>query len=118
MYWDWNTGYIFFKLEGTSPQAPIETTGNTFMYHIGLFGGYRTRTLNNLRTITLPFGGQGIQVVTNQTPQVSIKADLLKVFDGVTALSIAQYPDVMISAKSADIATNYAQMFRVDQVTN
>jgi plastocyanin len=38
MYWSWNSGYIFFKIEGTSPQST--EMGNMFMYHIGGFGGY------------------------------------------------------------------------------
>ena len=31
MFWDWNAGYIFLKIEGTSPAAGM---GGDFMYHI------------------------------------------------------------------------------------
>jgi hypothetical protein len=48
MYWGWNSGYIFFKMEGTS--AASTATGNLFMYHIGGFGGYSATTINNLKT--------------------------------------------------------------------
>lgn len=35
----WNSGYIFVKVEGTSPQAPLDSASNSnkFRYHIGLF---------------------------------------------------------------------------------
>ena len=117
MYWDWNSGYIFFKLEGTSPSAPAEATGmRMFMYHVGLFGGYQSKTLNNLKTVQLPFGSTTAPVTVNGSSVVKIKADVLKVFDGVKPLSIAQNPAIMVSALSADVATNYAQMFQFDAV--
>ena len=47
MYWTWNSGYIFFKMEGTSPAAT--GMGNSFMYHIGGFGGYSAPTINNIK---------------------------------------------------------------------
>src|SRR5690606_20878888 len=33
MYWTWNSGYIFFKMEGTSPAAPADQD-HKFYYHI------------------------------------------------------------------------------------
>jgi hypothetical protein len=117
MYWDWNSGYIFLKLEGTSPKAPIDATGKgNFMYHVGLFGGYKTPTINNLRTIQLTFGAEPGHVVVNGTTSVTIKADVLKIFDGVKPISIAKTPDIMISDSSKNVANNYARMFSFDKV--
>lgn len=114
MYWDWNSGYIHFKLEGTSPQAPASANGNTYFYHIGLFGGYQARTLNNLRRITLPLGNTPLQVVEGGgIPRLRIEADVQKVFDGPAPLRITQTPLIMVSDLSAGVANNYAQMFRV-----
>ncbi|OIN59134.1 hypothetical protein BLX24_12730 [Arsenicibacter rosenii] len=110
MYWDWNSGYIFLKLEGSSPQA-VETAG-TFMYHIGLFGGYQAKTLNNLRTVRVSFTNTKAVVGQNLTPAVQIRTDVATIFDGATKISIAQHPDVMVSDFSATIANNYSQMFR------
>jgi hypothetical protein len=55
MYWAWNSGYIFVKTEGTSPQAPVDPASGTnkFRYHIGLFGGYTSPTINNLKKFAL-----------------------------------------------------------------
>nr|WP_293838311.1 MbnP family protein [uncultured Arsenicibacter sp.] len=110
MYWDWNSGYIFLKLEGSSPQA-VETAG-TFMYHIGLFGGYQAKTLNNLRTVRVSFNTNKAVVGQSLTPAVQLRTDVATIFDGPTKISIAQHPDVMVSDFSAIIANNYSQMFR------
>lgn len=112
MYWSWNSGYIFMKLEGTSPSAPVDATGkNNFRYHIGFFGGYDTKTRNNLKTITIPFGTDVAVVDPFRTPNVLIRTDVLKIFDGPTLLSIKAYPEVMVSDYSVNVANNYAQMF-------
>ncbi len=112
MYWSWNSGYIFMKLEGTSPSAPADATGkNNFRYHVGFFGGRDTKTINNLKTITVPFGAEVAQVDPFRQPTVQIQADVLKVFDGATPISIKAYPEVMISPYSATVAANYAGMF-------
>ncbi|RRB04545.1 MbnP family protein [Larkinella rosea] len=117
MYWDWNSGYIFLKLEGTSAKAPVDATGSrNFMYHIGLFGGYKTKTINNLRTIQLSFNTKPAQVVMYGKTGIQIKADVLKLFDGVKPLSIAKNPDIMVSDSSRNVANNYATMFSVGTV--
>ncbi|GAA4402368.1 hypothetical protein GCM10023187_17370 [Nibrella viscosa] len=118
MYWDWNSGYIHFKLEGTSPVAPATTNGNTFMYHIGLFGGYQSRTLNNIRSVTIPLGSLPARVAAGAIPRIRLEADVLKVFDGPTTLRIAQAPLVMVSPLSASVADNYARMFRFVGLTS
>lgn len=48
MYWTWQSGYINFKLEGTSPLCP--TYFNEFQYHIG---GYQAPN-NTFQTVILP----------------------------------------------------------------
>ncbi|CCH55109.1 hypothetical protein BN8_04344 [Fibrisoma limi BUZ 3] len=116
MYWDWNSGYIFFKLEGVSPQAPVNPAGTrSFVYHVGFFGGYETKTINNLRTATLSFGSDVAQVSATNTPRLTIRADILRVFDGAQRVSIAQNNNVMVSPFSATIASNYANMFQYSQ---
>lgn len=118
MYWTWNSGYIFLKMEGTSPASSQE--GNVFKYHIGGFGGYSSPTINNIKTINLSFGGQKARVREKYEhgPEVHLKADLLKIFDGSTQVSIAQNPVVMFSPFSVHIANNYSGMFSVEHVDN
>lgn len=113
MYWEWNSGYIFVKLEGTSPAAPA-AQNNGFLYHIGGFGGGLNgkKTINNLRTITIPFSTDRVAVQPGATPVVQITTDVAKVFNGPTQLSIAAHPGVMFEDYSKNIADNMAQMMR------
>ncbi len=117
MYWEWNSGYIFLKFEGLSPKAPVNPTGlNLFQYHVGFYGGRTTKTINNLKTVKLALGTDVAQVTTSQVPIVTLKADVLKIFDGPATLSIAQHPNVMVDPYSATIANNYSQLFRYDHL--
>jgi hypothetical protein len=62
MYWSWQSGYIHFKLEGTSLACP--TRQNKFQIHVG---GYQAPN-NTFRTITLP-------VVASSTLNIEIALD-------------------------------------------
>lgn len=122
MYWTWNSGYIFMKMEGDSPQAPYDSTSGTnrIRYHIGGFGGYNSPTPNNLRRVTLSFNGAAAEVRQEKTkaPNVHIEADVLKLFSGTQQVSFAAEPTVMGGVTASAIADNYRNMFRVDHVHN
>lgn len=116
MFWTWNTGYIFLKLEGESPSAPVNAAGNrTFQYHIGLFGA--GGTLNNVKTVQRSFGNDRATVAAGTLPTISLQTDLLKIFDGPTPLSIATYPYVMLADASKYVAGNYAEMIQYKTIT-
>ncbi len=117
MYWGWNSGYIFFKLEGTSPASA--SMGNSFMYHIGGFGGYTSPTINNIKTITLDLTERGVpQVKAGKETNIHLMVDILKMFNGSPDISIAAYPMLMFDPYSTNIANNYTQMFRHDHTEN
>jgi hypothetical protein len=118
MYWGWNSGYIFFKMEGTSSVAPV-SGGNKFRYHIGGFGGYNTPTLNNIKTITVDLTAGGTaKVREGRTSNIHLMVDILKLFNGTPNVSIATNSTVMTGDFSAIIANNYVQMFRHDHTEN
>jgi hypothetical protein len=115
MYWSWNAGYIFFKLEGSGLFAD-ET--KKFNYHIGLFGGYSEPTVNNNRTIKLAFETP-IQITESTTPEVHIMADIMKIFSGPAGdLKIQETANIMGGQplKAQQAANNYAQMFTIDHI--
>ena len=117
MYWAWNSGYIFVKLEGTSSKG--NPVNNKFYYHIGLFGGYNERTVNNTRVVKVDFGDLKAPVTSTSSPEVHLLVDVLKVFEGPgTILSIEDYNSVMggQQQKSQEIANNYANMFTLDHI--
>lgn len=115
MYWSWNSGYIFFKIEGTSPAS----TMGDYMYHIGLFGGMTSATINNIKTISLDLTARGTpKVKTGKETNIHLMVDILKLFNGNTNFSIADHPMVMVDPFSTTIANNYVSMFRHDHTEN
>jgi hypothetical protein len=111
MYWTWNSGYLFVKLEGNSEQAKADMTGqHKFRYHIGGYGGYKKPSLNNIKKVRLNLVG-----LTNRDGQVTviIQADVLKIFDGPKQLRIADNSTVMFGDQSKVVADNYSRMFSI-----
>ncbi|MFN4146925.1 MAG: MbnP family protein [Runella sp.] len=118
MYWSWNSGYIFLKFEGISPAAPPRANGvRSFQMHIGGYGGFSTRTPNNLRTVHLPIKDMA-KVRKNKSPEIHIFADVLKILDGTTRVSFATTNNVHNPAVATPIANNYVNMFSIDHVHN
>lgn len=124
MYWGWNSGYIFFKLEGYCDQISDDQSGDPtgnkrFRYHIGGFGGYSTPTINNIKEITIDLKNAGIAQVRNGLrSNVHLFVDLMKVFNGPNTFSIAEHPTVMFSTFSTHIADNFPTMFNHDHTEN
>ena len=117
MYWTWNSGYIFFKMEGTSPSAPAEQE-HKYYYHIGGYGGFDTPSLNNIRDRTIDMGSATALVRSDKAPQIHIHVDVLELFQSPALVSIAQNPTVMFSDYSRVISANYVNMFKYDHVHN
>ncbi len=114
MYWAWNSGYIFVKMEGNSSAIALSETRKQqkFLYHIGLFGGIgEKKTLNNIKLTTLAFGGKELKIKANQPQYLVIKTDALRLLNGPANISFAKNPSVMAGPYSATIADNYLHMF-------
>lgn len=117
MYWAWNSGYIFMKMEGTSPVSTA--AANKIQYHIGGFGGMTAPTINNIKTISLPFPtGVTAKVAAGKAPEVHMLVDAKKVLNGSVNVNIATKSTIMFDAASVDVANNYKNMFSVDHVHN
>ncbi len=115
MYWSWNSGYIFFKMEGKSAAGPK----GTYTYHIGGFGGYSSPTINNIKTISLDLTRAGNAIVQqNLSSDIHLMIDLGQVMDGPHKISIAANPTVMFNEFSKQISANYSQMFTHDHTHN
>ena len=119
MYWTWNSGYIFYKLEGTSPQAPYDSMmGAALMfYHMGGYGGYSSTTVNNIRKISLTSTTTAL-VGKDHHPEFHIFADVDAVFAGPTVIKIADHPGDMSTSFSPTISANYVDMFTINHVHN
>ncbi|AFM04173.1 hypothetical protein Fleli_1774 [Bernardetia litoralis DSM 6794] len=120
MYWSWNSGYIFFKMEGTSTaiEATETNPNGNFYYHIGGFGGYDGPTLNNIRTVTVSLGSDAAQAREEITPSIHLVVDILKAFEGTTQVSLKEYPVVMVNPYSLNVSENYMKAFEYHHVHN
>lgn len=122
MYWGWNSGYIFFKMEGNSSAltSKEDPTGKQqFKYHIGGFGGYNFKTINNIKTIVLDLKQAGkAQVREGFRSNIHLFVDLMQVFNADPLISIKEHPNVMFADFSTTLANHYAKMFKHDHTEN
>ena len=106
MFWAWNTGYIFLKLEGKSPQS--KSTGHILEYHIG---GYRSPN-NCVRHENLKF--KNAIIIANGTESaIRLKADAAAVLQGKEKIDFTKLSSVTDFHNATIIADNYAGMFSV-----
>ncbi|GAB2941981.1 hypothetical protein GCM10027048_03060 [Hymenobacter coalescens] len=112
MFWDWNSGYVYLRLTGSSPQAP----GNGGLFYD--VAGFR-HPHNTIRTIVLnlPSGTAALRVRAEATPKMHIKANVLRMFDGPHPIRFAQLSAVAGGRDAVRLADNYAAgMFRIDHL--
>lgn len=115
MYWSWNNGYIFLKVEGT--HQPENGDLIPLGYHIGGFGGYNTPTINNIKTVEIHRANYApIPVRADKISDVHILVDLKKMFENPTPFSVKEHSQVMLTEFSKTIADNYSTMFQLDHV--
>lgn len=114
-YFNENNGYIFFSLEGNSPDAP----DNRYQFQTGGYGGKTSPTINNIKNITLDLSQKGISKIREGNESViQILVDIAKVFTGTQNISLATNNIVLFEPFSVNIANNYALMFTHDQTLN
>ncbi len=110
MFWTWNSGYIFLKLEGTSPAI---STSN-FTYHIGGFQG----AIVNYKEVELDFDGDILTLNYNNAPEIHFVVDVLEIFKNPTTIDIGTFPATVMApnASAATLATNYSDMIKYDHI--
>jgi hypothetical protein len=83
MFWTWNTGYVMFKLEGSSEASPVK---QRIEHHVG---GYRFG--NNVATeVILNFSETKIK--ENEPAHIIVEMNLDKYWDSKNKISIAALP--------------------------
>lgn len=109
MFWAWNTGYIFLKLEGRSSSS--KSPGNILEYHIG---GYRSPS-NCIRTITLKFE-KAIKIQNNETSVINIKANVAEILRSPSTIDFSQLSAVTDLHNASMIADNFKDMFTIIEI--
>lgn len=107
MFWTWNSGYIFFKLEGYSSSSTADL--QRIEHHVG---GYRYPNKVS-RTIKLALP-KNLEVKKNGKHTIHINLDLDKYWKGVNNIKIAGQALLMapggLAIKAAD---NFTGMFSI-----
>lgn len=113
MLWSWATGYRFMRFDGTYSSSTV--TDEPINIHMGSVG----TSLDNYREVTLPLPNT-VRVRETTQPEIHIKADISKVFDGITSINFADgYSQVHTSAETTPvIADNLKGIFEVHHVHN
>lgn len=102
MFWTWNSGYIFAKLEGKSDSS--KAPAHSVQYDVG---GFRTGN-NAMRKVQL--------TLPNGATTFVIDVDLLKWFSGRHTIKVAQSPLChQPGALAMQLADNYANMFTIEK---
>ena len=118
MYWSWNSGYIFMKMEGISSVVPTRADGKkAFNMHVGGFGGKTAVGVNNLKNITLSFP-DAATVRANIAPEVHLFVDILSIFDGKNKIKLVETNNVHSPGTAIQIAENITKIFSIDHVHN
>lgn len=113
MFWSWNSGYIFVKLEGASPKSGA--ADKSVIYHIGGYGG----TYKSQRNVTLNFSATNAVVNQNSSSSIYIWANANKLFGGVNTIDVTTTFFQMSTGKNAKtFADNYADMMSFNRIQN
>lgn len=106
MFWTWNTGYIFLKLEGKSKASTLP--GNTLEYHIG---GYK-EPANCIRTVNLNFETPMV-IAKKANTVLNIKTDVSEILKTPTTIDFSKYPAINSTLNATMIADNYVDLFSI-----
>ncbi|EHQ27421.1 hypothetical protein BDD43_1129 [Mucilaginibacter gracilis] len=112
MFWSWNSGYIFVKLEGESPKSTAKK--NRLTFHIG---GAKAPN-NTIRTFTqkLP---KTLKINDGKLPELELIANAGALFQGKTTVDFAKLNFTMGGPNSVVVADNYADgLFKITKVKN
>jgi hypothetical protein len=109
MFWTWNSGYIFLKMEGTSSSA----SGNDLTFHIG---GFKSPN-NTIRVINRSFP-TNLSVKNSNLSKVKMKTDVLEMFSSPQNIDFSTFSFTMGGPTSVTIADNYVDMITVKEIIN
>ena len=102
MFWNWNTGYIFVKMEGVSSKSTARQ--NRLTFHIG---GAKSPN-NTVRTFTQPLP-HTLKVRNGHAPRIDVDVNAAALFRGKTQVDFAKLNFTMGGPNSVVIADNYAE---------
>lgn len=114
MFWNDNAGYIFARLEGSSPSSTA--AGKVFQYNIG---GFRSAVdVNKEIQLLFPFGKQ-VSMDASKSTTIELTADVYDWFKTPHDIRLSQNPICNTpGVLAASVAENYSKMFTIMSVKN
>lgn len=112
MFWTWNTGYVVFKLEGTSAASTADR--NRIEHHIGGF-----RFGQNVSTpLAFDFPqNQPLEIVAGKTTEITLQLNLDRYWKSKVEISIQQEPVCTVpDALAQKIASNFPYLFEITEI--
>jgi hypothetical protein len=106
MFWTWNTGYIFLKLEGKSTASSMPN--GTLEYHIGGF----KQPNNCIKTISLALEIPLI-ITKKKSGMLILKTDVMELLKSPTDIDFSKVPVVTGVENSQMISNNYQDIFTI-----
>ena len=114
MFWDWNTGYIFFKLEGSYVSATVNTSPEAeYSMHIGGFKGKFSCLQKCSYDLASP-------IVAQKGKQSNVFNNVIidEIFKTPVTFGFDQYYSSITESTFKLISDNYKDMIVVDHVEN
>jgi hypothetical protein len=112
MFWDWNTGYIFYKLEGRF-NTLTNTVKGDYAIHIG---GYKGKD-NCIQACSFSLN-KALQLRADKTSGVYFKVKVEEVFQNPKFIDFDYYYATLPNNNSKEISENYRDMFLQYKVEN
>mgnify|MGYP001597304695 CR=1 FL=1 len=112
MFWDWSTGYIFFKFEGQykNTATPIP---DFYSMHIG---GFKAPD-NFIKKCTFNLSTHLI-AEKNKQSKVFYNTSINEIFTNPIIVDFGTYASVGGGRKAHEISDNYQDMFTIDRIEN
>lgn len=116
MFWNWNAGYLAFKMEGQAADSKGRAVGETvteldstgYSFHVG---GWST-ALNNNKVVTLNVDKAMVNKVSR--PGIHVIMDVNKVLTGVDTIDFSKTNNIHSPMSGAAMAGNLQQAFVFD----
>lgn len=112
MFWDWTTGYIFYKLEGTYKNQNTQPA-REYAIHIGGFQG----RYSCLQRVRLQFAKPLVLKPGNSTKLI-LQNQLDEIFKTPFSIGFDDYYNAVTLPMFQNLSQNYSDMFRVQDVVN
>lgn len=112
MFWNWNSGYIFFKLEGEYKTNTVTQKGG-YVIHIGGFKGVYSCLQKCNFILSTP-----IICANNKSSNVKYNVNLDELFINPKKIGFDYYYANINDKMFQDLSINYKDMFTVSKIEN